>query len=67
MGGVEIGIWFGLTVGLGGIAGALLGGSIADRLGARDSRWYLFLSAIVSVPAAWRLLNPHAATDRAAR
>jgi MFS family permease len=47
MGGVEIGIWFGLTVGLGGIGGAFLGGSIADRLGARDPRWYLFLSAIV--------------------
>jgi len=47
MGGVEIGIWFGLTVGLGGVGGAFLGGSIADRLGARDSRWYLFLSAIV--------------------
>ena len=47
MGGVEIGVWFGLTVGLGGIGGAFLGGSIADRLGARDSRWYLFLSAIV--------------------
>jgi MFS family permease len=47
MGSVEIGISFGLIIGLGGIAGAFTGGAIADRLGARDPRWYLFVSAIV--------------------
>jgi MFS family permease len=46
MGGVQIGIWLGLIIGLGGMAGAFLGGKIADRLGARDPRWYLFVSAI---------------------
>jgi predicted MFS family arabinose efflux permease len=49
MGGVEIGIWFGLSIGLGGTLGATLGGAIADRLGARDQRWYMFLSAIVTL------------------
>jgi predicted MFS family arabinose efflux permease len=49
MGGVEIGIWFGLSIGLGGTLGAYLGGAIADRLGVRDRRWYMFLSAIVTL------------------
>jgi predicted MFS family arabinose efflux permease len=49
MSGVEIGIWFGLSIGLGGTLGATLGGAIADRLGARDRRWYMFLSAIVTL------------------
>jgi len=47
MDGIQIGIWLGLIIGFGGAGGAYLGGAIADRLGARDSRWYLFLSAIV--------------------
>jgi predicted MFS family arabinose efflux permease len=49
MGGVQIGIWFGLSIGLGGTLGAYLGGAIADRLGVRDRRWYMFLSAIVTL------------------
>jgi predicted MFS family arabinose efflux permease len=49
MDGVEIGIWFGLSIGLGGTIGATLGGVIADRLGVRDRRWYMFLSAIVNM------------------
>jgi MFS family permease len=47
MGIVDIGIWLGLIVGIGGTVGAYLGGSIADRLGRRDPRWYVFLSALV--------------------
>ena len=50
------GRWLGLgigvaaiIVGIGGSLGAYLGGVIGDRLGARDARWYMFLSAIVSV------------------
>ena len=34
-----------------GTAGAYLGGTIADRIGTRDKRWYMFLSAIVNVVA----------------
>lgn len=48
---MEIGIWLGLSIGVGGTLGALAGGAIADRLGARDQRWYMFLSALVSIAA----------------
>lgn len=44
----EIGTWLGLSVGIGGTAGAFLGGALADRLGARDARWYMYLSAFVT-------------------
>ena len=46
MGVVEIGTWLGLSVGVGGSAGAYLGGRLADRLGARDQSWYMRLPAI---------------------
>jgi MFS family permease len=52
MDGIQIGIWLGLVIGLGGGVGAYLGGRIADRLGARDERWYMYLSAIVSLAGA---------------
>lgn len=42
----EIGTWIGLESGLGGIVGLLLTGLLADRLGRRDPRWYLWISAI---------------------
>ncbi len=46
---VEIGTWLGLIIGIGGSLGAYLGGVIADRLGARDPRWNVFLCAAVSL------------------
>jgi MFS family permease len=45
----EAGTWLGLVTGFGGICGAVLGGRLADRLGARDARWYLWVPAIASV------------------
>ncbi|MEM9305564.1 MAG: MFS transporter [Pseudomonadota bacterium] len=39
----EVGAWFGLAIGLGGAIGAIVGGFVADRLGSRDRRWYLWL------------------------
>jgi MFS family permease len=48
---VAIGTWLGLIVGVGGGVGAFMGGALADRLGAHDQRWYMFLSALVSVLA----------------
>jgi predicted MFS family arabinose efflux permease len=47
----EIGTWLGLIYGVGGIAGALLGGKVADYLIKRrgDVRWYLRMPAIVLV------------------
>jgi predicted MFS family arabinose efflux permease len=47
----EVGAAFG---GIGGVAGALgivIGGRIADRLGARDVRWHAWFSALVSLAA----------------
>ena len=52
MSSTQVGIWLGLVVGIGGASGAYFGGVIADRLGARDARWYLWLSAIVSLCSA---------------
>jgi predicted MFS family arabinose efflux permease len=52
MSSTQVGLWLGLVVGIGGASGAYLGGVIADRLGARDARWYLWLSAIVSLAGA---------------
>jgi predicted MFS family arabinose efflux permease len=52
---VQIGTWLGLSIGIAGSVGAYAGGVIADRLGAADQRWYMYLSAIVnaaSVPFA---------------
>jgi MFS family permease len=48
----EAGVSFGLIAGLAGGAGSLVGGALADRLGARDPRWYAWLSAAVSLAAA---------------
>ena len=41
---VEIGAALGLTAGLGGMIGTFLGGFLADRLGARNIRWYLWIA-----------------------
>jgi predicted MFS family arabinose efflux permease len=51
----EIGTWAGLSNGIAGAAGAILGGYAADRLGARDPRWYLWVPAwttLLSIPLA---------------
>lgn len=48
----EAGVSFGLIAGMAGGAGSLLGGVLADRLAARDARWYAWLSAGVSLAAA---------------
>ncbi len=65
MGTGEIGLWFGLIMGLAGGAGMFSGGWLADRFGAKDKRWYLWTTAvllIVTVPfgaAAYLLDNPY--------
>ena len=46
---VEIGLHLGWTVGIAGCIGAWLGGSMADRFGARDLRWYMRLPAMQSL------------------
>jgi len=47
----DIGLSLGWIVGLAGCAGALAGGRLADRMGARDVRWYMRLPALQSVIA----------------
>ena len=46
MGSGEIGTWVGLENGIGGAVGAILGGVLADRLGRRDPRWYLWIGVL---------------------
>jgi predicted MFS family arabinose efflux permease len=53
MGTGEIGTWLGLILGIPGGIGIALGGYLADRAGARDARWYLWIvsvSLLVALP-----------------
>ncbi|GMM92157.1 spinster family MFS transporter [Qipengyuania sp. MTN3-11] len=52
----ELGIWMALTSGFGGGAGSFFGGWMADRLGARDARWYVWGPAILMLAIAPVLL-----------
>lgn len=45
----ETGAWLGLTNGVGGFAGALLGGVLADKLAVRDPRWRLRVGALATL------------------
>ena len=47
----EIGLWFGLIVGVGGGVGSIAGGLLSDRLARRDRRWYAWLPAVATVGA----------------
>ncbi len=50
---LQAGTSLALTSGIGGAIGTFLGGYLADKLGASDQRWYLWISAIpalISLP-----------------
>jgi predicted MFS family arabinose efflux permease len=49
MGNAEIGTWLALIAGPGGATGVLVMGRIADRLGAKDARWYMWLAMLASL------------------
>ena len=63
----EVGLWLGLIIGIPGGAGIFLGGYVADKLGRRDPRWYLWTVAVTSLvalpfgAATYLLSNPYAA------
>lgn len=44
----ELGAWMALTTGIGGAVGSFSGGWLADKFGARDIRWYLWVPAILT-------------------
>lgn len=46
---LAIGASLGPTILVGGCAGVTLGGRLADRLGARDPRWFMRLPALVAI------------------
>ncbi len=59
LGTAQVGSLSGMIEGSAGIFGTLLAGILADRLGRRDERWYLWLPLIgvcVIVPAEWLFL-----------
>ena len=61
----EIGTWLGIILGIPGGIGIALGGYLADRYGARDTRWYLWIvtiALIATCPFAFGIyLSPTAA------
>jgi MFS family permease len=60
MGTGTIGTWTGVIESVGGIFGTLAGGLLADRLGVRDVRWYLWLpvcGAAAMIPAMFVFLH----------
>jgi predicted MFS family arabinose efflux permease len=46
--GGELGTKYGLVLGIGGALGSVLAGVLADRLGRRDRRWWLWVPAIAA-------------------
>lgn len=46
---VTIGTWLSLTTGIGGGLGVFLGGYLADKLGKKDIRWYLWIPLIAGL------------------
>lgn len=45
----SIGTWMGLISGGGGLIGALLGGLLADQMGAKNIRWWAYTAAIAAL------------------
>ena len=65
MGTGEIGTYFGLILGIPGGIGIALGGYLADRFGAKDTRWYLWTTAVALIIATPFSLWAYLATSSA--
>lgn len=62
----QVGLQLGLTVGLCGASGNIIGAHLCDRLGQRDMRWHLWLPAIAALamlPALFGFLFSAGSTD----
>jgi len=62
----EVGLFLAAVIGTAGVAGAVLGGRLADRLGMKDRRWSMWVVACAKVMAApiivWFFLEPNTTT-----
>ncbi len=47
----ELGTWLALIMGVGGAIGVFGGGILADKLGVKDRRWYVWIPAIAGIMA----------------
>jgi predicted MFS family arabinose efflux permease len=45
----QVGVGLGLTVGISGMLGNIIGANLCDRLGARDERWHLWLPTMAAI------------------
>jgi predicted MFS family arabinose efflux permease len=60
-----VGAWTGSVEGVGGILGTLAGGMLADSLGRRDERWYLWIPALTAggmIPSMYLFLHTSGTT-----
>lgn len=65
MGTGDAGTYLGLILGIPGGIGIVLGGYLADRFGARDQRWYLWIvtvALLISVPISFGIYLSETAT-----
>ena len=56
----EVGVALGLIIGVSGVIGALSGGFLADKLGKKDMRWYMWVPGIgvlIALPFSLLALN----------
>lgn len=63
LGSAAIGAWLGLILGVGGAVATLAGGYLSDRMGARDARWYCWVTVLAYAISLPSMLGAFMATD----